>query len=621
MAKLMSARHYRKFFFITACLALLLNLFIPPCNPATAATSEVKWSRVNIPTEGEAGNWMLANGSDVQHLTMATDGTLYAYAKGLTYTLYRSTDGGYNWSRTGNVQDSIVAIATAPHNGNFVYYTTSSTVYRSVDGGNTFSALTANPGGAGSNNIEITSLAVARLNSNIIAVGTRDTDNAQYGGVYTLDEEELIPVWVDTNLGNYDVYAVAFSPDYPADRQLVAVVTDETDTLVTTKIGDTGWGTNIGNARLNRDNSATPTSVAVADSAAIAFPGDYNSDAASGDYIQFIAIDTGNGTGDVYEITGVEVAENSLATDLNVGADYGLNNIDITGLAVKGNAAAANLLAGAASSAQTYFSADGGSSWTRSRKEPTGGSETYVLIAPDSSRVYAATTGNESALSISEDAGTIWSQVSLIDTGITTIVDLAPSPDYSQDNTLFMLTFGGEHSLWRSLDGGSSWERIFASALSNVNSLALVALSPQYGSNGSQVVFIAGSSSNGPAIWQSTNNGQRFICRPTFDPDTGNSFSIDTWAVVNDTTLFTGSYDGSNGRVHRTDNGGFFYSTGASVGSQSLNSIALSPDYEQDETILAGNTNGWAYRSQNNGSTFTPLPSDAGSAPLGRVPV
>ena len=129
---------------------------------------------------------------------------------------------------------------------------------------------------------------------------------------------------------------------------------------------------------------------------------------------------------------------------------------------------AISLLAGAADSAQTYFSTDGGKSWTRSRKEPTGESKTYVLMAPDFSntgRAYAATSGDESAFSISQDNGDTWNQVSLIDTAISTIVDLAPSPGYSQDNTLFMLTFGGEHSLWRSLDGGNTWERIFASAL------------------------------------------------------------------------------------------------------------------------------------------------------------
>ena len=98
-------------------------------------------------------------------------------------------------------------------------------------------------------------------------------------------------------------------------------------------------------------------------------------------------------------------------------------------------------------------------------------------MAPDfasSGRAYAATSGTESAVSCTADGGVTWNQISLIDTAMTTIVDLAPSPDYSQDDTLFMLTWGGEHSLWRSLNGGTRWERVFTSTMTNVDSLSLI---------------------------------------------------------------------------------------------------------------------------------------------------
>ena len=291
-----------------------------------------------------------------------------------------------------------------------------------------------------------------------------------------------------------------------------------------------------------------------------------------------------------------------------------MNNIDITGLAVDGDAATASLLAGAASSTQTYFSNDGGISWTRSRKQPTGDSKTYVLLASDfgsSSEAYAATSGSESAFSLSQDGCATWNQVGLVDTTISSIIDLAPSPGYSQDETLFMLTFGSKHSLWRSTDGATTWERVITSTLPQVDSISLVQLSPQYG-NDSQVVFIAGSSNGSPALWKSADNGRSFIRYPALDPDTGNTTSIDTWAVVNNNELFIGS----DGLVYYSSNGGFFYSSGVPCGSQSLNSIAILPGSEQDKTILAGNTNGWVYWSNDDGTSFEPLPPDATSSPL-----
>jgi len=136
----------------------------------------------------------------------------------------------------------------------------------------------------------------------------------------------------------------------------------------------------------------------------------------------------------------------------------------------------------------------------------------------------------------------------------------------------------------------------------------LVELPPRYG-NGSQVVFLAGTRNGNPAIWKSTDNGRIFNSLPTIPPP------VDTWAVISDTALFIGSYDGSNGLVCRTTNNGLSYHC-TIVGSQPLSSIVLSPDYNEDETILVGNSDGWVYFSDDNGTYFEPLPPDATSPPL-----
>ncbi|MFC1957600.1 hypothetical protein ACFLX0_02165 [Chloroflexota bacterium] len=305
-----------------------------------------------------------------------------------------------------------------------------------------------------------------------------------------------------------------------------------------------------------------------------------------------------------YALNGMRTPDGSLATDLDIGSTYNLSNIDVSGLAISGNTTAVRLLAGTANGTQVYRSNDSGSNWTRSRKRPTGQSQTQLLLAPDftSSQVaYSATSGTESAFSYTTDGGVTWNQVGLIDTKISDngIIDLAVSSNYSQDNSLFILTFDGEHtehSLWRSLNGGAKWERTLTDTLAGVDSINRVKLSPQYG-NGSQVVFLARNSGSNSIIWKSTNNGQTFTPRSA-------PFSIDIWEAVNDDTLFLGSYNGSNGLVYRTTDSGCSYSSGAAAGSQSLKSMALSANYEQDKTILIGNSNGWVFWSEDNGTSF-----------------
>jgi photosystem II stability/assembly factor-like uncharacterized protein len=586
---------------------------------AAAAAAKLEWKEINIPADGAAGGWVLANGSDIRHLTAAGDGALYAYGKGLLFTLYKSTDGGIHWSQTGQVQDEIVDIAVSPHDPATVYYATSSLVYRSTDAGKTFLQMPPSPGGAGSGNITITSISATWLNGNIIAVGTADADNAEFGGVYTLDETQFYVEWENNGIGPYDVYAVAFSPDYALDRYIVAVATDETNTFVINEIGNSGWNTYIGMATLKRDNSGVPAPVAITQPVAIAFRGDFNALDMTADRNIYVGIDTGIGEGDVYKVGFTDTPGASTATDLNIGGVYGEPDIDIAGLSVF-SATGGNVLlvAGAAGSSCTYTSTDGGTSWIRSLKEPTGSYGTEVLFAPDYSvtgRIFAATVGAGSALSISHDLGVTWNQLSFIDTTIADIVDMAPSPVYSQDNTLFMITANVTSDLWRSMDSGNTWERILSSAYAGIDSLNMVGLPPEYGAD-CRTVFVYGSRGGKPAIWKSGDNGQSYFYQVTSDPATGAPFTVNCWAIVDKDSLYIGSFDGVQGAVYRTDNGGYFYSGKTPVGGSYVYSIALSPDFANDGAILTGNASGWIYLSTDSGASFQTLPPYAAAPSL-----
>ena len=609
------ARPPRKIPYILLTILLMLSIAPDTTDSAAALDDAARWSRVYVPTEGEAGKWALAEGSDVRCLKTAADGTLYAAVIGLDYTLYRSVDGGVSWSHIGNVRDEIIDIAVSPHEPGMIYYATTSNVYRSTDSGTHFYPISASPGGAGADDIEITSIDVTWYDCNIIAAGTRDTETGEFGDVYLLNEDNAYSGWTPTNIGDYDVYAVAFSPNYPLDFQLIAIVTDETDTFSASRSGSMEWNALTGIARFSRDNTGEP--VVVSESASVAFPDNYESSCDSPNYVYYAGIDTGTGEGDVYSIS-CNFQLQATATDLNAGYTYGYGNVDITGLAAAGSYPDVSLLAGASGSPQVYRSSNGGKNWETSRKPPTGETGTCVLMSPDfttSGLAYAASSGTDSAFSVSRDGGNTWNQSSLIDDIITAIIDMAPAPRYDDDATLFLITYGNGHSLWRSRNGGNKWERVFSTQIEDADIINRVSLPPEYG-NDCRTVFVAGEINGQAAIWKSTDDGQDYRHRGNHDPITGAAFVIDAWVISDENTLFAGGYDGTNGIVYKTINSGFFYSQAVTAGNQPLYSLALSPDYQQDRTILAGNTNGGVYWSENDGGYFQSLPPGADSPPL-----
>ena len=582
----------------TFALALILvSSSVAVSTPVLADVPPLKWTRVSIPDQGDAGKWVLASGSDVTHLAMAADGTLYAAANpsATTQRLFKSTDNGTSWSPTGQATATIVDVASAPDDPSLVYYATSSNVYRSSNAGVTFASLPPSPGGAGSNNISITSITVTGSPATrTIAVATMDSDPGQFGGVYTLDEGQLFPAWQNTNLGGCDVLAIASPSNCPSVRHLVAVTTNETDTAVIARMGTAGWASTYGPAVV-RNIAAT--------GASIAFHGDYglNLNAPA----VFVGLQTRIGKGDVYKVT-LNAGNSGSTIDLNAGSCVGLSNIDVTALALSGNSTGSGFLivAGSSGSSRVLISSDGGSNWTSSAKDPTGTSLTGLIAASDdgvSHRVFAATSGVESAFSRSDNGAVSWNQTGLVDSQITSsgLIDLAVSSNYSSDGSLFLLTWGGKHSLWRTRDDGTSWQRIFCSALAGIDALSMVAISPSYG-HGNQALFVAGTAGGFPAIWKSSDGGETFTQR--YVP-----YAIDAWAMADKDTVFITGYDGANAIICSTQNGGFFYSQPIAVGNQPLKSVVLSPNFDDDTTILAGNTVGKVYISTDNGTTFRQL--------------
>jgi hypothetical protein len=208
-------------------------------------------------------------------------------------------------------------------------------------------------------------------------------------------------------------------------------------------------------------------------------------------------------------------------------------------------------------------------------------------------RIYVATSGTESAFSVSADGGASFNQSSLIDTKLSSLIDFAPPP--AGDTAMFLITANSDtakRSLWRSLDGGR-WERVASSALPGMDALQKVKAVPG-------ALFVAGLSGTSPVIWQSSNAGQTFSVHPM-------PRAVDAWAFADRSTFFVAGYDGSNAIVHRTTNGGAFFSDGVPSGTRSATSLELSPAYAADHTLLLGNSYGEVLISSDDGRSFSPL--------------
>ena len=581
---------------LTVIFVSSVPLLVPPVT-GFAGTAPLVWSPVNIPQEGSAGNWQLAAGSDIKRVAVAKDGTLFATVNttATNSTIFKSLDNGITWNSVGNVSSLVTGLAISGGDPSRVYYAADNRVFRSTDGGVTFTTINGSPGGSGAENIVISCLTVTRVNNDyIIAVGTTDSDAGQFGGVYTINESNIMAGWVDTSLESIDVLSVAFSPRYEVDRQMIAAGSVENGTVISFRRGNEPWSKSYGNATINS---------IVSGDCVLSLPGDYDRDF-------FLGIDSGNGTGDAYRIIRSTSPNASIAIDLNVGASIGLTGLDISGLAVGGTAGGYILIAGAAQNARVFHSEDSGQTWAGSVKSPTGEGHAVVAMTSDftnSRRAYAGSTGAGSAFCVTDDGGGTWNGISLIDTKIEALIDLAISPAYNRDGTMFLLTWGGEQSLWRSKNSGNSWERVYTCSLGNAASIIHVAACSQNRFQPLSVVLTG--ETLGATVWKSSDGGQTFTGRPA-------GFNIDAMAVAGPDEYFFAAYNGSNGLVYRTTDGGISYSAPAIVGAQPINRLTLSPGFSQDRNVLAGNTNGWVFLSNDGGKNFQSIPDEVGSPPL-----
>jgi len=636
---------------VTLALVLVLTVgaaFLPantPGGPTEAEAGDLTWSTTGIPST--TGSTLVAAGENVGPVAIspdfANDHTVFAAINVSAATGYavvaKSTNGGHTWSRTttnlGTVAgDPIVALAVSPNYASdstlFVavqdvtgaILASNGRVYRSTNGGATFTQLGVVTLAA---NEMITSMDVSPDYDGVgtIAIGVASITDSTYTtatfGVQVWGSGGVLNWTAFGGTLNGDVTAVKFSPNYPIDSTLLAVVSNGTaGTVLHTRVGSNAWDATIGGpatvatAAVGADDmdTAGPGGVRYAD---IALPQDYNG-TISTQRRAYVTWATDNvaavaaGFGDVYRVTNV-----STAFALTAGVQ--LSDLDYNGTYAEGTLIGALYSDTAGTNADMYRTTNPTSSvvnWYAATNRPagleatgaapTGWSVMSADFANDSTVIFGSTS-TESAFSISTDGAVTWNETGLIENAgvnLATLGDLVLSPDYANDSTIYLLsnwTSGGtsDTALWRrtSQYGSNYWDMVhWANFL--VAGTGVIAISNEYatdatvyfGDSATVNVFYSGT---GGDIWST-----RTIAA-------GIGVLVGTMAAPDATTLYVG--DSASGTVAKSTNSGWVWPSSQSKPSGGTVSVA---DMKVDgSTIVIGCGDGTVRRSDDSGTNWS----------------
>ncbi len=596
------------------------------------------WLRYPIPEKGEAGGFLLT--SDVS--TEGTGVTAVASGKGVVYAaleeisgspldgydLFKSIDGGYTWEALWRIPDwdkptggptsdpdpRIISLILPDYDEpDILYLATQYYVYKTTDGGKTFSTVGSRPCyGSGTNPSSselITSLdVVSYRGSYLVLVGSRDADVGpnDYGGVYLLDESQRFTSWIDLEVGNgkagtvYDVLDVAFAANFRQNQQVVALVSDDLAPLtkVTSRFSSSGWDSTSSDAIIGPFPSTRGS---------LAFPSDYDVvDPSLGKNMLYAGIDAGAASSIYMIILNPTPSSSRAIPMLPPDASNAVFSMDIIG-----DSQTTTLIAGLTSGDVISWSFLSGLAG-RPSTPPAGVTAQNACVSIGELdmagySVYVGTTGIGSALAKSTDSGDTFSQIAFICDDLEQILDLAISPSYSDDGTIYLISKGSSNRsiLWRTTDFGKRWEAVLSEgqiikhgdSLTQVSHFSKVEISPYFSLD--TTVFIA-ESINKPRVWRSIDNGFHFSPLSK----TGTSGTISSWVIVGRKVVLVGD---SHGNFYRTDNGGTTWKAITSTGLSDFSSLAISPDYENDGTILASDSTGGVYLSEDRGETWQRL--------------
>lgn len=241
-----------------------------------------------------------------------------------------------------------------------------------------------------------------------------------------------------------------------------------------------------------------------------------------------------------------------------------------------------------------YKTQDGGQAWRVLNENIQVLRPFDIAFSPDFSQDNTVFLGMRDYFYRSTDGGENWQAQAIPGMG-----QVAVSPAFTTDRTLFIKT--QHNNLLKSTDAGDTFDPVWESSVSD---LASVVLSPDYGADQTLFIRVEGDgvyrSQDGGQSWQPVNAG---LIISTNDAHPELVVSAD---YANDHTLYTAAQAG----LFKSVNGGdlwFLLDSMPYVPESSILALALSPNHAHDQTLFISLEGRGLFKSQDGGQSFSAI--------------
>jgi len=623
-------------------VVLLVGLLVPAMATPVSA-SNLAYTNVNLPNN--TTNFQLLSGTSASVYDIGPDGKImFAYSNGVggdNNKLFKSADGGNTWATTnlggptagGLNGNTVTKIKISPQYATdttvmaVVSNTVPASVWRSIDGGQTFGAVGGLPIAVG---MTITSLDVSPYYNGGQGILVGWADGAGNGGGALFTTTTLS--WTLFSGASYiagDVVGVGFSPNHVSDAEYFAVVAPPDGstqtvggvsvvgkTILEAKLGGNQWNNDVMPGVLTGDTAETPHQGGLM--ASLAFPSDYDW---SGNNRVFVGLGSSIGTSagmDVFRVNATLAGggTTSRTYDLNANGTGSGNATSVASVAFKGPLATGTLVVTQFTSLVVNRSTNAinnSPDWFQSTNNPVGVGNPQAKFSPTSNTLYVGTAGTHSAISTSTDYNNFaaFSMVSVRDVSFVRVRSVVPI----DANTWFAIITdrsaglgtstpspGDYQMIFKTTNAGTNWQLVWThltTALttdSTHDEITGIYASATYATD--QTVYLTQSDYR---IWKISDGGASWVGYTA-----PNNVVITAFTLVDANTYFVGSTAG----VYKVGN-----YTAATLDGRTPNSFM----YVSASEFFLGTKDGYVYMSTDNGSTWQKIGSDPSLETSGSV--